>query len=80
MAYKTLDIQVTLKGALLAITHALFPEEIPSLRTYGAQTGVAPSTFSRAGQWLLKLLPGIFRRRRPGPGEAAPQSIASMLD
>jgi transposase-like protein len=69
MAYKTLDVQVTLKGALLAMVHALFPGVIPSVRAFAAQTGVAASTFTRAAAWLEKILPGLFRARRPGPPE-----------
>jgi transposase InsO family protein len=74
MAYKTLDVQVTLKGALLAMVHALFPGVIPSVRTFAAQTGVAASTFTRAAAWLEKILPGLFRARRPGP----PQAVAKL--
>jgi hypothetical protein len=45
----------------------LFPEGIPTVNAYAKETGIAPSTFSRAAEWLWERLPAIFRRRRPGP-------------
>ena len=77
MAYKTLDVQVTLKGALLAMVHTLFPGVIPSVRAFAAQSGVAASTFTRAAAWLEKILPGLFRTRRPGPPDTTPQDDAA---
>jgi hypothetical protein len=61
----------------------LFPEGIPTVNAYAKETGIAPSTFSRAAEWLWKRLPGIFRRRRPGPAsrpEEAKRSPASRQE
>lgn len=67
MAFKTTATDHIVKGALLAIVRMLFPEGIPTVNAYAKQTEIAPSTFSRAGEWLWKRLPGLFRSRRPGP-------------
>ena len=56
-----------LRGVVLAICHQLFPEGVPSLRAFVAENGVAPSTFRRAADWLLELLPTILSARKPGP-------------
>jgi hypothetical protein len=57
-----------LEGTVLAIVEKIFPEGAPTLRDYSRQSGVAPSTFRRSATWLLGLLPGLLRSRRPGPG------------
>ena len=67
IAFRITDSDHIVRGALLAIVHKLFPEEIPTVNEYAKQTGIAPSTFSRAAEWLWSLLPALFRRRRPGP-------------
>lgn len=67
MSFKKVEINLTLKGALLAIVHRLFPERIPTVAEYAQENGVATSTFARAADWLWGFLPGLFRRRRPGP-------------
>ena len=56
-----------LKGAALAIVEFLFPEGAPSLKEYAGEVKVAPSTFTRAGRWLLGHLPGLLQSRVPGP-------------
>jgi len=56
-----------LKGVVLAIVEKIFPKGAPSLGEYSRKTGVAPSTFRRSADWLLGPLPGLLRRRRPGP-------------
>jgi hypothetical protein len=67
MSFRKLVIDHIVTGTLLAIVHRLFPERIPSVNEYAEKTGIAPSTFTRAADWLWGLLPGIFSRRRPGP-------------
>jgi hypothetical protein len=56
-----------LKGVVLAIVERIFPKGAPSLREYSRKTGISASTFGRSADWLLELLPGLLRRRRPGP-------------
>jgi hypothetical protein len=56
-----------LAGTILAIVELLFADGVPSAKEYAREKGVAPSTFRRSARWLLKLLPPIFRSRRPGP-------------
>jgi hypothetical protein len=81
MCFRKLAIDHIVKGTLLAIVYKLFPERIPTVSEFAKETGIAPSTFSRAADWLLGLLPGIFSRRRPGPStrqeeaEKPPESL-----
>jgi hypothetical protein len=70
MAFRQLDVNLMLKGTLVAIVERIFPEGAPTLREYSRQTGVAASTFRRSAAWLLCLLPGLLRSRRPGPQSA----------
>jgi hypothetical protein len=71
MSFRKLAINDILKGALLAIVRSLFPAGIPTLSEYAQATGIAFSTLTRAAAWLGKILPGLFRGRRPGPPAAA---------
>jgi transposase InsO family protein len=57
---------------VLAMVNLLFPEGTPTLEAYCRETGVAASTFDRAAKWLLSLLPGLLRQRRPGPKASEP--------
>jgi hypothetical protein len=67
MSYKIIDVEFKIRGTVLAIAEKLFPEKIPGLGEYSREMGVSPSTFRRAAEWLLGILPKIFARRRPGP-------------
>jgi len=60
----------------LAICHQLFPEGVPTLGVFAAESGVATSTFRRAADWLLEHLPALLRRRVPGPA-AVDDDVAS---
>jgi len=57
---------------VLAMVNLLFPEGPPTLEAYCRETGVASSTFVRTAKWLLGLLPGLLRQRRPGPKASGP--------
>ena len=67
LSFRRLATDHIVTGALLAIVHRLFPDGIPTVGKYAETTGIDPSTFSRAARWLWRLLPALFRRRRPGP-------------
>ena len=67
MAFRKVSFDHMIRGTLLASLECLFPEAIPTLKDYAQHSGVAPSTFRRTAVWLLELLPGLFRQRRPGP-------------
>jgi len=57
------------RGAVLAMAEELFPEGIPTVASYAQKEGVAPSTFRRAGGWLLEEIRPLLAGRRPGPGQ-----------
>lgn len=63
-----------LRGSILAIVEELFPTGLPSLQGYAQEASVAPSTFRRTAAWLLGILPGLLKERRPGPQPAEEES------
>lgn len=67
MSFRAINGDIMLRGAVLAIGERLFPNGVPSVEEYSEQSQVAPSTFQRAAQCLLGLLPGFLAERRPGP-------------
>jgi transposase InsO family protein len=67
LSFRSIDPKHRLRGLVLAMVKFLFPDGAPTLEAYCRQTGVASSTFERAARWLLGLLPGLLRERRPGP-------------
>jgi hypothetical protein len=72
MSFRVIDIDIMLRGTVLAIVESLFPSGMPSLKDYCCEENVAASTFRRAAEWLQGLLPGLFLARRPGPQAEAP--------
>ena len=68
--YRSIDTDIMIRGTILAIVEMLFPGGAPSLKEYSRESGAAPSTFRRTASWLLGLLPGLFRGRKPGPRES----------
>ena len=67
MSFRSIDLECMSRGVILAICHQFFSEGVPSLGDFAVENGVAPSTFRRAADWLLELLPAIWSTRKPGP-------------
>ena len=70
MSFREIAVEIMLKGTILATTEFLFPQGIPPLNRFSQENAMAASTFRRAAQWLLGLLPGLLQSRRPGPQSA----------
>lgn len=80
MSYQKLNINLTMKGFLLAIIHKLFPENIPTVSEFAGKSGIACSTLDRGADWLLKLLSGILRTRQPGPEGKKKEKVDSKRE
>jgi len=81
MSYKKLNIDIILKGTALAITLRLFPTGIPiSVNEYAESVEASPSTFTRSADWLMGLLPGLFKERHPGPASKGALPVTEKED
>jgi len=70
MCFRKIDQEIMLKGTILATVDFLFPDGIPTVNQFSQENSVAASTFRRAAQWILGVLPGLLASRRPGPQSA----------
>jgi transposase-like protein len=70
MSFRVINLDIMLRGTILATLEKLFPAGIPSLNQFSKESGVEPSTFRRAALDLLDLLPEFLASRRPGPQPA----------
>lgn len=75
MSFREINLEIMLRGTVLAIIEFLFPQGIPTVNQFAQENSIAASTFRRAAQWLLGLLPGLLQSRRPGP-QAADETAA----
>jgi transposase InsO family protein len=81
MPFRKVDLDSMISGTVLAIAERRFPGGVPALKDYSAETGIAASTFRRAAEWLLGLLPALLAKRRPGPqGEAGEPARSARED
>lgn len=67
MSFRSIKLEIMLRGTVLAIVEFLFPGGTPPLWEYARENAVAPSTFRRAAKWVLGPLRRLLEERKPGP-------------
>lgn len=67
MCFRQIDRDLMVKGTLLAMVEREFPEGVPSLRDFARESGVAPTTFTRAAEAVDSRVRQLIEARRPGP-------------